>query len=102
MAARSTSSQPLPWDRTVPCVGVINRLRIQNSVYSAPTSDDCTLKTGSPPINPCLLALFWAPGRACYHRCYGAWQLRRPITRQIIVLRVTTTLAFAANLLLPP
>src|SRR5438105_2819034 len=33
MAARSTSSQPSPRDRTVPCVGVISRLRIQNSVY---------------------------------------------------------------------
>src|SRR5437868_8715662 len=33
MAARSTSSQPSPRDRTVPCVGVISRLRIHNSVY---------------------------------------------------------------------
>jgi hypothetical protein len=33
MAARSTSTQPSPRDRTVPCVGVISRLRIDNSVY---------------------------------------------------------------------
>jgi hypothetical protein len=53
------------------------------------------------PVGQVSLALL-ATGPGLLGRRAGAWQLRHPVARQIIVFRVTTTLAFAAGLLFPP